>query len=216
VPAAGEAGKVGWFFIVNRNTGKLIRKSEPYVKMSKNMFSMPTKKGVVMLPGANGGAEWSPAAYSPQTHNVYVLGMDQLMNFTTQPANAAPGHIRLGSAFTNVKPGGLQDGRFVAINVDTGKVAWTAMTAQPLIGGALATASNLVFMGEGNGDLDAFDATTGQKLWSFNLGAGVNAPPITYEVNGEQYLAVAAGGNFQLDYPLGDTVAIFRLPSTPK
>lgn len=215
VHAAGEAGKVGWFYIVNRDNGKLIRKSDPYVLLSKNMFSQPTKKGVVMLPGANGGAEWSPPAYSPKTHYAYVLGMDQRMNFTTEPATAAPGHIRLGSAFTNIKPGGLQDGRFVAIDTQTGKIAWTAMTPQPLIGGALVTAGNLAFMGEGDGNLDAFDATTGKKLWAYNLGAGVNAPPITYTVNGEQYIAVAAGGNFQLDYPLGDTIAIFKLPPTP-
>ncbi len=66
IPAAGEAGKVGWFFIVNRQTGALIRRSEPYVRMTKNMFSQPTRTGVKMLPGANGGAEWSPAAYSPK------------------------------------------------------------------------------------------------------------------------------------------------------
>jgi alcohol dehydrogenase (cytochrome c) len=159
IPAAGQAGKVGWFFIVDRRTGKLIRKSDPYVLMSKNMFSTPTKKGVVMLPGANGGAEWSPAAYSPKTRNVYVLGMDQLMRFTTQPEKSVPGQLRLGSAFINVAPNGLQDGRFVAINTDTGKIAWTVITPQPLMGGALATAGNLVFMGEGNGDFDAFDAT---------------------------------------------------------
>ncbi|HEY5340638.1 MAG TPA: PQQ-binding-like beta-propeller repeat protein, partial [Candidatus Aquilonibacter sp.] len=215
VPAAGEAGKVGWFFIVNRETGKLIRKSEPYVRMTKNMFTTPTKAGVYMLPGANGGAEWSPSAYSPQTHYAYVVGMDQLMKFTTNPVHAAPGHLRLGSAFTNVEPGGVQDGRFVAIDTETGKIAWTAMTAQPLIGGALATAGGLAFVGEGNGNLDAFDAKTGQKLWHYQLGAGVNAPAISYEVDGQQYIAVAAGGNFQLGYSLGDTVAIFKLPQAP-
>ena len=213
VHAAGEAGKVGWFFIVDRETGKLIRRSDPYVLLSKNMFSMPTAKGVVMLPGANGGSEWSPPAYSPKTHYAYVLGMDQRMNFTTKPDPAASGHIRLGSAFTNVAKDSLQDGRFVAIDTQTGKIAWTVITPQPLIGGALVTAGNVTFMGEGNGDFDAFDATSGKKLWSYNLGAGVNAPPITYTVNGEQYIAVAAGGNFQLDYPLGDTIAIFKLPS---
>ncbi len=211
VPAAGEAGKVGWFFIVDRRTGALIRKSDPYVLFSKNMFSTPTKTGVVMLPGANGGAEWSPAAWSPKTHYAYVLGMDQLMNFTTQPEKNEPGQLRLGSAFINVQKGGIQDGRFVAIDTETGKIAWTAMTDQPLIGGALVTAGNLAFMGEGNGDFDAFDATSGKKLWSYHLGAGVNAPPITYQVGGQQYVAVAAGGNFQLNYPLGDAIAIFKL-----
>lgn len=211
IPAAGEAGKVGWFFIVNRETGKLIRKSAPFVAMSKNMFSTPTREGVDMLPGANGGAEWSPAAYSPRTRYAYVLGMDQLMTFTTKPAETSRGQLRLGSAFTNVKKNGVQDGRFVAIDTQTGKIAWTHMTKQPLIGGALATAGNLVFMGEGDGNFDAFDARSGQLLWQYNLGAGVNAPPVTYEVNGRQYVAVAAGGNFQLDYPLGDAVAIFAL-----
>jgi glucose dehydrogenase len=214
IPAAGEAGKVGWFFIVDRRTGALIRKSDPYVAMTPNMFSTPTKTGVVMLPGANGGAEWSPAAWSPKTHLAYVLAMDQLMNFTTQPEKNEVGQLRLGSAFINVKAGAIQDGRFVAIDTNTGKIAWTDMTEQPLIGGALATAGNLVFMGEGNGNFDAMDATTGKKLWSYHLGAGVNAPPITYAVDGQQYIAVAAGGNFQLNYPLGDAIAIFKLPAT--
>jgi alcohol dehydrogenase (cytochrome c) len=212
IPAAGEAGKVGWFFIVNRETGALIRKSDPYVAFSPNMFSQPTKKGVDMLPGANGGAEWSPPAYSPATHDVYVLAMDQLMTFTTQPATNTKGALRLGSAFANVKPHGLQDGRLVAIDTETGKIAWTKTTPQPLIGGALATAGNLVFMGEGNGNFDAFDAKSGDALWHYNLGAGVNAPPVTYEVDGQQYIAVAAGGNFQLTYPLGDAIVIFKLP----
>jgi alcohol dehydrogenase (cytochrome c) len=211
IPAAGEAGKVGWFFIVDRRNGKLIRKTDPYVMISKNVFTTPTKTGVVMLPGANGGAEWSPPAYSPQTHLTYVLAMNQLMRFTTKPAPAVPGEIRLGSAFVNVQPNGIQNGPFVAINMETGKIAWQYKAPQPLIGGALATAGNLVFMGEGNGWFDAFNATTGKRLWRFQLGAGVNAPPVSYEVNGVQYIAVAAGGNFQLTYPYGDAVAIFKL-----
>jgi alcohol dehydrogenase (cytochrome c) len=211
VAAAGEAGKVGWVFIVDRATGRLIRKSDPYVMMTPNMFTTPTKAGVDMLPGANGGAEWSPAAYSPQTHLMYILAMNQLMRFTTQEPTQAPGQIRLGSAFTNIEKNGVQNGPFVALNVDTGKIAWQYMAPQPLIGGALATAGDLVFMGEGNGWFEAFDATTGKQLWRFNLGAGVNAPPISYAVGGTQYIAVAAGGNFQLGFPYGDTLAIFRL-----
>jgi alcohol dehydrogenase (cytochrome c) len=216
VPAAAEAGKVGWVFIVDRRTGKLIRKSDPYVMMSKNMFSTPTAAGVDMLPGANGGAEWSPPAYSPRTHYLYILAMDQLMHFTTKPATDTPGLIRLGSAFLNVTHGAVQDGPFVALDVETGKIAWQYKAPQPLIGGALATAGDVVFMGEGNGWFDAFDAKTGTRVWRYNLGAGVNAPPITYQVHGEQYVAVAAGGNFQLTFPYGDTLAIFKLPASAK
>ena len=72
-----------------------------------------------------------------------------------------------------------------------------------MMGGALATAGNLVFAGEGNGQFDALDAKTGKTLWHFQLGAGVNAPPITYEVDGTQYVAVAAGGKFQIDFHAG-------------
>jgi glucose dehydrogenase len=139
--------------------------------------------------------------------------MNQLMRFTTKPTESAPGLIRLGSAFTNIAPNGVQDGPFVALDVETGKIAWQYKTPKPLIGGVLATAGNLVFMGEGDGWLDAFNATSGERVWRYNLGAGVNAPPVTYQVNGEQYLAVAAGGNFQLGYAYGDTLAIFKLPS---
>jgi alcohol dehydrogenase (cytochrome c) len=212
VPAAGEAGKTGWFYILNRNTGKLIRRSDAFVDQSKNMFAQPTEQGVQMLPGANGGAEWSPPAYSPLTHSVYILGMNQLMTFTTgKDPGYQPGTMRLGSSFTNVEKDPEQNGVFSAINVDTGKIAWQYQAKQPLIGGALATAGNLVFMGEGDGYFDAFDATSGTKLWRFNLGAGVNAPPITYTVDGVQYIAVAAGGNFQMGFPYGDTIAIFKL-----
>jgi PQQ-dependent dehydrogenase (methanol/ethanol family) len=212
IPAAGEAGKVGWFFIVNRENGKLIRKSDPLVMMSDKMFSAPTKEGVKILPGANGGTEWSPPAYSPETGYVYVMAMNQLMNFKTQEPATLPGQIRLGSTFKNVKKEGIQNGTFSAIDVNTGKIAWQYKAPQPMIGGALATAGNLVFTGEGNGWFDAFNAKTGKKVWRFNLGAGVNAPPVTYSVNGKQYVAVAAGGNFQLDFPRGDAIAIFGLP----
>lgn len=210
VPAAGEAGKVGWFFIVNRDNGHLIRKSEPFVMMNDNMFKKPTMAGVDILPGANGGSEWSPPAYSPLTHNVYVLGLNQLMKFTLSKTMTIPGQIRLGSTFKNTK-GGVQNGTFTAINVNTGKISWQYKAPQPMMGGALATKGNLVFVGEGNGYFDAFNATTGEKLWRFYLGAGVNAPPIAYSVNGKEYIAVAAGGNFQIGYPRGDAVAIFSL-----
>ena len=210
VPAAGEAGKTAFYYVVNRDTGKLIRMSEPFDEQ-KNLFAQPTTAGVQMLPGANGGSEWSPPAYSPLTRYVYVLGMNQLMTYTKEENSPPiPGQIRLGSTFKNVK-GGIQNGTFTAIDVNTGKIAWNKTVPQPMMGGALVTAGNLAFTGEGNGWFDAFDAKTGKRLWRFNLGAGVNAPPITYEVDGRQYVAVAAGGNFQMSFPYGDALAIFAL-----
>lgn len=75
----------------------------------------------------------------------------------------------------------------------------------------LATAGNLVFTGEGDGHLAAYDAASGERLWQFNCGAGVNAPPISYEIDGQQYIAVAAGGNALFGYRQGDALMVFRL-----
>jgi len=80
------------------------------------------------------------------------------------------------------------------------------------IGGALATAGGLVFAGEGNGLVKAYDSRTGRVLWQFQCGAGVNAPPVTYTAKGKQYLAVAAGGNTQLDFKRGNSILVFALP----
>jgi glucose dehydrogenase len=80
-----------------------------------------------------------------------------------------------------------------------------------MIGGALATAGGLVFTGEGNGLFKAYDARSGKVLWQFQAGAGCNAPPVTYSVDGKQYVAVACGGNFQIGYPLGDAVLVFAV-----
>jgi alcohol dehydrogenase (cytochrome c) len=80
-----------------------------------------------------------------------------------------------------------------------------------MIGGALATAGGLVFTGTKDQQFLAFDAKTGRQLWGFATAAGVNAPPITYAIDGQQYVAVAAGGNYQINSPRGDQVLAFSL-----
>ncbi len=116
----------------------------------------------------------------------------------------------LGGAFKTI-PGEQQSGRLVAVNLDTGKVAWSVTTPQPLIGGVLATESGLVFNGEANGWFKAYQATDGKELWKYFLGAGVNAPPVTYMVGNTQYIAVAAGGNNQINSKRGNSVFVFKL-----
>ncbi|MEZ0315460.1 MAG: PQQ-binding-like beta-propeller repeat protein, partial [Methylophilaceae bacterium] len=92
-----------------------------------------------------------------------------------------------------------------------GKIAWQQKTEQPLIGGILATAGGLLFIGEGNGSFNAFDAATGKLLWQAKNDAGVNAPPISYEIDGVQYIAVAAGGNSIFGYKQGDGIIVYAL-----
>ena len=91
------------------------------------------------------------------------------------------------------------------------KFSLAAAALIPMIGGTLTTAGNLVFAGEGNGYFNAYNATTGEKLWSFQAGAGVNSAPMSFTLDGKQYIAVAAGGNFQLNYKLGDSLLVFAL-----
>ena len=210
IPAVGAAGKTGWFYILDRRTGKLIKRSDEFVR-HENVFAQPTPEGVRMLPGANGGTEWSPSSYSPQTQNVYVAALEQPMTYAVHFAPYQKGKLWLGSAFTSI-PGEKQYGTFTAIDVNTGKVTWQNKVDQPMMGGSLATGGGLVFTGEGNGFFDAFDAKTGALLWQFQAGAGVNAAPMAFELDGQEYIAVAAGGNFQLSFPYGDALIVFGLP----
>ena len=137
------------------------------------------------------------------------------MNYITHSAPYAPPKLWLGSQFVAI-PGEVQWGNVSAVNLATGKIAWQVKTEQPMIGGATATAGGLVFAGEGNGWFKAYDAKTSAVLWQFQCGAGVNAAPAVFSVDGEEFVAVAAGGNFQLRYPLGDAIFIFGLPKTGK
>ena len=165
---------------------------------------------ILICPGANGGAEWSSSSYSPQTNLIYVCGIHQPQVWTAKPDKIEQGTLRLGSSFVT-PPGGKTSGTFTAIDVRTNRKAWQAQWDQMCIGGSLATAGGLVFSGEANGNFDAYDAKSGDRLWQFQTGAGANAPAITYSVDGQQYVAVASGGNFQLNFPRGDTLWVFSL-----
>jgi PQQ-dependent dehydrogenase (methanol/ethanol family) len=206
-----QGGKTGHVYVHDRRTGRLIRFSQAMIPQ-ENMWTLPTPAGARMLPGANGGVEWSPMAFDPKTRLTYAANLHQPMTYQVEDA-AYPGGSKLwlGGAFKTI-PSEAQWGKLVAVNVDTGKIAWSYKTDQPLIGGVLATAGGLVFNGEGNGLFRAFDASTGKLLWQFQCGAGVNAPAVSYMVHGKQYVAVAAGGNTQLDFKRGNTVLVFALP----
>ena len=205
-----HGGKTGHVYVHDRATGELIRFSEAMVPQ-ENMWVLPTANGARMLPGANGGVEWSPMAVNPKTRLAYAANLHQPMTYHVEAAAYPGGKLWLGGAF-KVIASEKQWGRLAAVNIDTGKIAWKFDTEQPLIGGVLATAGDLVFNGEGNGLFRAFDAKTGKKLWEYQCGAGVNAPAVSYTVKGKQYVAVAAGGNTQLDFKRGNSVIVFALP----
>ena len=208
VRAVAEASKSGWLYIFDRVTGKALRRSEAFVPQNELLFHRPTPEGVFIAPGAAGGANWPPTSYSPQTGWLYVSGTHNPTRYQLKPGEAGqPERIVISFDKTVERWGTLS-----AIEPNDGKIKWQVKTDLPLLSGSLATAGGLVFHGESNGKFVARNAQDGAELWHFNAGAGVNAPPVTYAVDGKQFVAVAAGGHKLFNFPLGDAVIAFGLP----
>jgi len=204
-----HAGKTGHVYVHDRKDCSLIRFSDAMVPQ-ENMWVLPTAQGARMLPGANGGVEWSPIAVNPQLGVSYAINLHQPMTYQVQSSPYPNGKLWLGGAF-KVIPGEEQAGYIVAVDYNTGKIRWKVKTPQPMIGGILATAGGVVFTGEANGRFRAYDGRNGNVLWTFNAGAGVNAPPSSYMAGGKQYIVVGAGGNVQIDSKRGNAIIAFTL-----
>jgi alcohol dehydrogenase (cytochrome c) len=209
VPGVIHAGKTGHIYVHNRKDCSLISFSDAMVPQ-ENMWTLPTKEGARMLPGANGGVEWSPIATDPSQSLAYAINLHQPMNYFVENSPYPNGKLWLGGAF-KVIPSEAQAGNITAVNYNTGKIKWQVKTPEPMIGGILATAGGLVFTGEGNGKFAAYNSSTGQELWNFRAGAGVNAPPSSYMIGGKQYIVVGAGGNTQVDFHRGNNIIAFSL-----
>ena len=204
-----HGGKTGHVYVHNADDCSLIRFSEAMVPQ-ENMWVLPTKDGKRMLPGANGGVEWSPMTVDANLGLVYAINLHQPMTYHVESTPYPGGKLWLGGAF-KVIADEEQWGNVTAVDYNTGQIRWKAKTQQPMIGGILATAGGLAFAGEGNGLFKAYDSATGNVLWQFQAGAGVNAPPSSYTVNGKQYIVVGAGGNVQLNYKRGNNIIAFTL-----
>ena len=209
VPGVIHGGKTGNVYVHNRDDCSLIRFSEAMVDQT-GMWTLPTAEGAKMLPGANGGVEWSPMAVNPELGLTYAINLHQPMTYHVESSPYPGGKLWLGGAF-KVIPGSDQFGNVTAVDYNTGKIKWQKKTPQPMIGGALATAGGLVYTGEGGGWFRAYDAENGDVLWSFFAGAGVNAPPAAYSVDGKEYVVVGAGGNTQLDFRRGNNIIAFTV-----
>ena len=209
IPGVIHAGKTGHIYVHDRKDCSLIRFSEAMVPQ-ENMWVLPTKEGARMLPGANGGVEWSPIATDPGQELAYAINLHQPMHYRVESSPYPNGKLWLGGAFTAI-PGEKQSGNITAVNYNTGKIKWQVKTPEPMIGGILATAGGLVLTGEGNGKFAAYNSSNGKELWSFLAGAGVNAPPSSYMVGGKQYIVVGAGGNVQINFKRGNNIIAFTL-----
>jgi alcohol dehydrogenase (cytochrome c) len=149
IPGVIHAGKTGYVYVHDRKDCSLIRFSEPMVAQ-ENMWTLPTKEGARMLPGANGGVEWSPMAVNPELGLAYAVNLHQPMTYQVESSPYPDGKLWLGGAF-KVIPGEEQFGNITAVDYNTGKIKWQVKTPQPMMGGAFTTAGGLMFTGEANG-----------------------------------------------------------------
>jgi quinohemoprotein ethanol dehydrogenase len=167
---------------------------------------------VALQPSGQGGTNWSPMPYSPDTGYFYVPG-----SIRTSVFERFPRQYRRGQIYTR---GGQEaafqtplNGTFTAIDGKTNKIAWQHKMPYRMGGGSgsTVTAGGLLLRGEPDGNFVAIDAKTGEVLWKFQTGFGPDAPPIVYEVDGEQFIAIATGGNSIQRSATGDAVWAFSL-----
>lgn len=216
VKAGGKADRNGFFFVLDRTNGKLLN-AFPFVNKITWAKSIDLKTGRPVYDDANrpgdpskgadgkkgevvfsapsflGGKNQQQIAYNPQTGLFYVPANEWGMDIWNEPISYKKGAAYLGAGFT-IKPLN-QDyiGALRAVDPVSGKIVWESKNNAPLWGGAMSTAGGLTFHGTPEGFIKALDAKTGKELWSFQTGSGVVAPPVTWEQDGEQYIAVVSG-----------------------
>lgn len=204
-----HGGKTGHVYVHRADDCRLIRHSAAMVTQ-QDMWVHPSAEGIRSLPGIHGGVDWSPMAADPDLGLVFAMNIHQPMTFRTDGTPYPAGQFWLGGSHDLVM-NAPQWGNLSAVDYQTGQIRWQIRTPQPMIGGVLATAGNLVFGGQGNGLFSAWDSRNGSLLWQFQAGAGVNAPPASYMVEGRQFIAVAAGGNRTMGFPTGNAIIAFSL-----
>ena len=163
---------------------------------------------LLSVPGHGGGADWNHQAYSPRTGLVYTgMGYVPSAHSLTEAANG----LR--------PPGEYQTGAVVAVDPSTNRVQWKKRMPYSLAhgNGILTTRTDLLFIGQPDGNLIAMDARDGDELWRFQTGAAISASPVSYEIDGEQYIAVYAGGTgipYGNSAPRGDYLWAFKIGGT--
>ena len=206
-----QANKNGFFYELDPATGKLIS-ARPYAEVNwakgidsngrpiENAAVRELKDATIVRPSSAGAHNWHPLSFNPATGLVYMGVLDA----TSIQAVTAGWKINLHDQVTGLDRGYQgavrkqwlamkPSGKLVAWDPVAQREAWHVELPDPGSGGTLSTAGNLVFQGRADGKLEAYRATDGKLLWEFDAGIGIMAPPMTYQVDGNQYIAVLAG-----------------------
>ncbi|WP_404711994.1 PQQ-dependent dehydrogenase, methanol/ethanol family [Sphingomonas sp. MMS24-J13] len=240
-----QAPKNGFFFVIDRTNGKMLS-AKQYVPVNwATGYDMTTgrpierpearyaDKPAIVYPSGIGAHAWMPMSYNPKTGLVYIPAMEVPITYGDDTnAEVHPGRWNTKVAFAPTDPAAAKEvegtprGELVAWDPVAQKEVWRHQYDYPWNGGTLTTGGNLVFQGDAHGFFHAYAADTGRSLWSFQARRGVLAGPITYRVNGVQYVAVLAGyggsmgvasTNSFMHYPQPTgRVLVFRLDGTAK
>lgn len=213
-----QAPKNGFFYVLDRATGEFIS-AEPYIPLNwatgMDETGRPienpetrvdvTGKPALVMPGPLGGHNWHPMAYHPGENLVYIPAFEAAMLYAPEAGwkpdrkrgfnigfDIGAGDLPPDMGFRREVQGTIK-GKLMAWDPVNQEAKWTVDHPGPWNGGVLATGGGLVFQGNSGSEFSAYDSATGNRLWSFAAQTGVVAPPITYTVNGEQYVAVLAG-----------------------
>ncbi len=201
-----QANRNGFFYVLDRVTGQFLL-GEPFVhKMTWASGigadgrpkvlpgSEPTPQGVKVCPSVEGATNWMSTAYNPATGLFYVMAEESCNIYTKSDAWWEPGKSFYGGGTRRV-PGETTEKFLRAIDIRTGKIAWEfpQVGTGGSWGGILSTAGGLVFFCDDSGAFAAVDAKSGKPLWHFHTNQSWHASPMTYMVDGKQYVAVAAG-----------------------
>ena len=240
-PVAFKADRNGFFYVLNRQTGKLISaKSFVPINWATGVdlntgrpIEVPEKRPKFkqrakdICPNLLGGKNWQPMSFSPQTGLVYIPSINLCMDMEGAEPAYQRGKFYLAFEFDLGKggPGGYM-GELMAWDPVKQQKVWGNKDELPWLGGTLTTKGGLAFHGDIKGWFKALDARTGKTLWQFNAGSGISAAPITYELDGKQYVAVVSGRTFTIPLflgpigakmvaasPEGGTLFVFELPT---
>ena len=233
-----DANRNGFFYVLDRTDGKLLA-ANAYVKVNwAKGIDMETGRPVetdvatkaragekvVVWPSILGGKNWEPMSFNPKTGLAYANTLNFGGHYKAIPAEYKAGDWYLGMDLSDLwewPAGNEPRGYLKAIDPLTGKAKWQAPSTLPRFSGVLSTAGGVVFSGQLTGELEAFDADTGKKLWQFKTGSGIEGQPVTWEQDGRQYVAVSSGigGVYSLfsgderlkDVPAGGSLWVFAV-----
>jgi PQQ-dependent dehydrogenase (methanol/ethanol family) len=228
-----QAPKNGFFYVIDRETGELLG-ADKYIDATwashvdiesgrpvETDNADHARESRITRPAPFGGHNWHPMAFNSASGLVYIPAMDNQAEYSTATDfEYLPGkHWNLGQAQSTLAPPmgealirgvlkRLMTGHLLAWDPVAGREVWRVDHATMWNGGVLTTAGNLLFQGTGDGRLVAYRADTGERLWEAPTGTGIVAPPVTYQIDGVQYVAVMAGwgGAAPLTFDLPDSV----------